>query len=109
MDEINEILLLAYADDIVVLAHSWSDMQRKIKILHKYCNKNGLIMNYKKSKIIVFQKGGRRKKYSFTYKKQNIEVVKNYVYLGTQFSNSGTFREAADRAVTAAKWQRVRF
>lgn len=103
IDELNEIILLAYADDIVVLAYSFSDMQGKIKLLHKYCKENDLKINYNKSKIIVFQKGGRQKKYSFGYENHNIEVVKDYVYLGTQFSKSGTFRATADRAVSAAK------
>lgn len=51
-------------------------------------------MNINKTKIIIFQKGGHAhtNKYSpFKYGEAEIEIVKQYTYLGVIFSNSATF------------------
>lgn len=103
IDKSNEIIILAYADDLVILADSVSDLKRKIKILSKYCEKNDLTVNVNKSKIVVFQKGGRRKNVTFFYNKKMLEVVSTYVYIGAEFSNSGTFFNNTNRMTATAK------
>jgi hypothetical protein len=48
---------------------------------------------------IVFQRGGQRKNdCTFKYGEENIEIVKEYSYLGIIFSNSCVFRKAAEHA-----------
>ena len=47
---------LLYADDLVILCKSQSDLQLSVSRLHKYTLKWGLKINISKSKVIVFNK-----------------------------------------------------
>ena len=53
-----EILVLAYADDIVLLADSYVGMKKVLLYFHEYCLINKLTVNLDKTKIVLFQKGG---------------------------------------------------
>ena len=52
-----EILLLAYADDIVILSDNYIGMKKIISLLLEYCTLNQLTLNANKSKVILFKKG----------------------------------------------------
>lgn len=56
-----EILLLTFADDIVILAETPIDAQRKLDTLLKYSNENGLSVNTKKTKTLIFHRSPRCK------------------------------------------------
>uniref|UniRef100_A0A6P7GXR3 Uncharacterized protein LOC114347774 n=1 Tax=Diabrotica virgifera virgifera TaxID=50390 RepID=A0A6P7GXR3_DIAVI len=58
IDSKNEILLLLYADDLVILADSEADVGRKLKLLESYTKSNDLTDNTTKTKILKFSKGG---------------------------------------------------
>ena len=87
----SQIILLGYADDLVFLADSAVDLRKLLKALHEYCNINCLILNPRKSKIVIFIKGGLNESSTFLYGDTKIEVVNDYLYLGTIFSNKGLF------------------
>ena len=53
-----KIFMLLYADDIVIFANSASELQESINILSNYCDKWKLVVNTKKTKVIIFRKGG---------------------------------------------------
>ena len=53
-----EILLLAYANDIVFLADSYIGMKKILQFFYENCQINKLVVNIRKTKIILFQKGG---------------------------------------------------
>lgn len=101
-----EIFLLAYADDITILADSKIEMKKILIALGKYCKINYLEVNLKKTQIVIFRKGGHmhnKKLGLFKYGEAEIvEVVSKYEYLGVLFSNSATFVAATDSAVTEA-------
>ena len=61
-----EILLLAYADDIVLLADSYINMKILLKYFYEYCTENKLKVNIRKTKLILFQKGGHGHKKNFS-------------------------------------------
>lgn len=42
IDGVNDLLMLMYADDTVLLAHSHVDMHRKLKVLTEYCDKRAV-------------------------------------------------------------------
>ena len=88
---LKEILLLAYADDIVILSDSVAGMKRILKALSEYCKLNQLNVNIKKTKIVVFKKGGYQNNYNFYFESNEIEIVPKYVYLGITFSQSALF------------------
>lgn len=49
-----EILLLAYADDIILLADTYTGIKSILFNLHEYCMINKLNVNTNKTKIILF-------------------------------------------------------
>ena len=57
IDDINLILLL-FADDMVLLGNSSEDLQNSLNRLHMYCSEWGLTVNTSKTKIVVFRKRG---------------------------------------------------
>jgi hypothetical protein len=61
----NDILMLLFADDIVILADSASDLRNKLSCLAEYCVQFKLNVNIEKTKIVPFHKGGLRKRESF--------------------------------------------
>ena len=55
-----KITVLLYADDTIVLADSVKDLQKTLNYLNQYCEGLKLIVNKKKSKVMIFI----RRKYS---------------------------------------------
>ncbi|CAB0001564.1 unnamed protein product, partial [Nesidiocoris tenuis] len=74
-------------------------MKRMLKALEEYCARNGLTVNAAKSKVLVFQRKGRRKTYDFFCSGDRLEVVSSFVFLGVKFSASGLFNQHADMAI----------
>ena len=99
----HEILLLAYADDIVLLAENVVMMNRILKALAEYCKLNSLNTNTEKTEIIIFKKGGyNNKNVRFKYGENDIKIVKSYTYLGVKFSQTGLFNDAMDTITSKA-------
>ena len=95
-----EIHSLLYADDIVIVADSIINLQKKINLTKKYFEQNLLTINLTKSKIMIFQNGGRNsKKEKWFWGNQPIEIVKTYKYLGVHFSSSGSFTHHCNKAI----------
>ena len=88
------IFSLLYADDTLVLAESDIELQKALDSLYAYCNKWALNVNTDKTKIIIFSKGIKRKYNPFKFGDKDIEVVRDYVYLGTTFNYNGSFTKA---------------
>ncbi len=88
------LLLLLFADDIVLFSESIKGLQEGLDLLSSYCNKWELTVNVEKSKIVIFRKGGRvAKKERWLYHGNELEVVSTFKYLGIIFSSSGSFSE----------------
>lgn len=105
------INILLYADDAVILADSTVNLNKKLRILERYCSDHKLKVNINKTKVMVFRKGGKLSKHDkFYYENNKLEIVSNYIYLGVPFSSSGSFSTArkhfSDKAVSAihAMW-----
>jgi len=90
-----KLMYLLYADDLALFSSSPIGLQRLLNRLAEYCDKWRLTVNLKKSKIIVFRKGGRLKhSENWVWKGSKIEVVSKYNYLGVIFSSSGIWYQA---------------
>lgn len=78
IDHLTEIILLAYADDIVLFV----ELKKILKALQKYCIINQLVVKNQK-KVIIYRKSdhAHNKKFKFMYGKEKIDIVKNYTYL----------------------------
>jgi hypothetical protein len=93
----NEIIhLLMFADDMVLLAPNSGALQNKINILSDYFERMSLKVNLGKTKIMVFKRSRRKKtEFKFHYRGEEIETVKEYIYLGVHFSSNYRFEKAA--------------
>ncbi|MEW8342608.1 MAG: reverse transcriptase domain-containing protein, partial [Candidatus Thiodiazotropha taylori] len=88
-----KLVVLLYADDIVIIADSPEKLQHSLNGFVTYCKSWKLNINYDKTKIVVF--GSRNiDKLVFEMEGNNIEIVKNYKYLGVIMSNNGSFLSA---------------
>ena len=56
--QILQILLLLFADDMVILSENPNDLQNSLNKLLSYCNKWGLEVSTEKTKMVVFRKKG---------------------------------------------------
>ena len=81
-----QLLSLFYADDILLFAESAEDLQGSIDVLGMYCDRWKLTVNCKKTKVVIFRKGGRLPKdLKFTYNGLELEIVNKFTYLGVVF------------------------
>lgn len=87
---------LLYADDVVLLSSSAAGLQKCLDKLDNFTNDWRMTVNLKKTKVLVFNKSGRKSNIEFKYKNEVIENVQTYKYLGIIFSSSGTFSYAKE-------------
>ena len=91
-----DILALAYADDIVVLSESSAGMKTILKALWDYSRIKRLSINIRKTKIVIFKKGGREmNNLKFYFGDNEIEIVREYLYLGIPFNYNGLYQKAS--------------
>ncbi|CAB0013848.1 unnamed protein product, partial [Nesidiocoris tenuis] len=84
-----QLKVLAYADDIVLMAANPAALQLMIRDLSAFCRKWGMLINLSKSKAMVFKKGGRPARAEQWYLDgQRIENVSHYKYLGVNLASS---------------------
>ena len=76
------IFLLLYADDTVLMAETPEDLQKQLNIFHDYCLAWKLKVNIDKTKIVCFTNGRLPQNLQFTYSNSEIEIVKEFNYLG---------------------------
>ena len=76
-----KLVVLLYADYIVLFAESEEALQQLLNEFQSYCVRWKLNVNPEKSKTVIF---GHRScpPYSFSFNKQPIEVVNNFKYFG---------------------------
>ncbi|XP_067131377.1 uncharacterized protein [Centruroides vittatus] len=87
------IKILAYADDIVLIADSIRGLQGFINILDKYLLENNMSLNLMKSKVVVFRNGGKlAKSDKWWFRNDVIQVVSQYKYLGVVFKFNGNYK-----------------
>ena len=83
-----------YADDLVLLSRTKEGLQRKLDELAKYSESKDLTVSIGKSKVMVFNKAGRKSKDQFLYQGQKLEVVNSFTYLGVEIMSNGSFTAA---------------
>ena len=96
MGNATEVFLLMYADDIVLLGDTVLELQTKINILKKFCDKWGM--------EVVFRNGGKTSKSErFTYKSNTVKIVTYYRYLGLILSSRNTWSKALSTLAAQAE------
>ena len=108
-----KIFVMLYADDTILLAASAEDLQVQLNAFGEYCDNWKMKMNVNKTKIMVFGFGKLRQNLKFTYKNVDIEIVKQFNYLGVIFTKTCNFdvskKHLSDKALKACtkflKWE----
>lgn len=101
----HEILMLLYADDIVLSSTSEVRLRKHLKILKEYCRLNDLTVNIGKTQVLPCKTSGRipRKLEKFCYDGEDLAVVTSYEYLGLKFNTSLKGNLAAVHAMKKGK------
>lgn len=77
------IRILLYADDIVILADDIAVMQNMINRLERYCTQWKMEVNLDKSEMVIFRKGGRiARNEKWFYKGEEVKLASEFTYLG---------------------------
>ena len=96
--------LLMYADDMVIFSKTKKGLQEALDNLDVYCRKWDISVNTRKTKVVVFRKGGRlNNDYTWYFRNELIEVVSTFKYLGLHFSSTGTFSFNFSETVSTAR------
>ncbi|XP_028982325.1 uncharacterized protein LOC114841493 [Diachasma alloeum] len=105
IDGRKDVILLLYADDLIILAFSSIDLKLKLRILEEYCSDNGLTINIGKTKVMIFRKGGRlpSANHAFQLNGNPVEIVTEYTYLGVKFTSTATGRAASAAAASRSR------
>ena len=83
---------------MVFISRSKIGLQNCLKHLESFCSTWLLEASLKKTKIMIFQKCGRKpKNLHFYYQNQLIEIVQEYTYLGIKLTPNGKFTMAQKR------------
>lgn len=100
---ISKLNILAYADDIVLIAQSINDMDKLYSKLCDMIQNSKLIMNKTKSKLLIFHKSASKVTPSvLKLLDDEFEVVKNYKYLGHIIES--TLQDSKDIALRLNKF-----
>ena len=94
---------LLYADDTIILAESPEDLQKALNAVKDYCDRWHLTVNASKTKVVIFSRGKVRKKPSFYYANETLEIVDDFVYLGVTFNYNGSFKKSISKQVIKAR------
>ncbi|MCO5560476.1 hypothetical protein L7F22_014091 [Adiantum nelumboides] len=96
------IMLLLYADDVVLLAHSLEDAQKLMIALENFCLHSGLIVNGFKTKVMLV-KTLNKEKPCIVYNKEPLEVVESFKYLGLEVLINHKWKDCAMRRLEVGK------
>ena len=91
---------LLYADDLILISHTASGLQKLINTAESYFHKWRLLVNTDKTKIMVFNRKSDDNMW-FIYGK-SIEKVPSYCYLGIEIDNRGNFQPGIKRLYSKA-------
>ena len=97
-----EIGYLLYADDLVVLADSKSELQKAINSVVSYCNSNNLVINASKTQYLVFHKGSLPRDSDVFLDGEKIPRTNSVQYLGFNFSSQLRFSAHVDNLCSKA-------
>ena len=100
---LEEISLLLFADDVVLLSCTPAGLQSQISNLQKASDSLGLSVNLDKTKVKIFRKGDHIASGDFFYYNgSKLKIVNSYKYLGytltTQLSTNSSCEEYASKA-----------
>ncbi|GBP40105.1 hypothetical protein EVAR_33681_1 [Eumeta japonica] len=100
MDELS-VKCLLYDDDRVILvpAPSACGLQETVNKMNDSAKKRGMKVNVGKTKVMVFERDESTTEFDILIQGEKIEQVKEFVYLGSLFTNDGKHDRDIERRV----------
>ena len=95
--------VLLYADDTIVLAETPEDLQIALNNVFSYCKKLYLSVNTSKTKVVIFFRGKVRSHPDFLCGDSVLDVVQDYIGLGTIINYNVAFNIAISKQVSQAR------
>ena len=103
-----EIFSLWFADDVALLSTTPAGLQRQLDSLSSASKHLGLSINNRKTKVMVFRRGGfLAKGERWSIGGENLEVVNRYKYLGFIFTTKISLTAPLDDQAVRAKQKTV--
>ena len=103
-EEFPNVFLLLYADDMIQCADMVNRLQQQLNVLSEYCNLSCMKVNLKKTKIMVFRRGGIVKQNeTWYYNNEKIDIVTYYKYLGLIVSSRLNWSKATQTLATQSE------
>ena len=91
-----------YADDLVLVSETEGGLQNALDRLHRFSVEKRLSISIKKSKTMIFNRGGRLIKKYFKINGKPLEPVHDFCYLGFDVKASGTTKHAMNTLLDKA-------
>lgn len=101
--ETKRLIILLYADDLVIFDTTVGGLQRKLNYLCDFVQHWGLKINIQKSKIMKFEPGRLGKKEIWHINGEKVEIVREFEYLGVNLSCSNSWAKARTQQINKAK------
>ena len=102
--DIIQILIMLFADDVILTSYCVKGLQIQINLLKRYADNFSMTVNMHKTKIIVFRKGGfLGANEIWRYGNEVIEVVNCYKYLGLHFTTKLSLTQTVNELATKSK------
>ena len=97
-----QILIMLFADDVVLLANTIVGLQQQLNVLRDTVKRLHLVVNFEKSQVIFRNGGYIAAREKWFYDGMKLKIVNHYKYLGIIFSTGLTFlyalKDMSDRA-----------
>ena len=88
----NNITVLKYADDLVLMASSGKGLQEWLVVLKQYCTTNKLVVNTSKSKLLYFPNIIKKDMTALYYNNEQLEWMKTFKFLGITSTPTNKFK-----------------
>jgi hypothetical protein len=96
------VRLLLYADDLVLMSYTPAGLQKQLDVLQAFCCERQLIVNVKKTKVIVFE-ARKSMCQAFQYEGEAIEQLNSFKYLGVELHGTKGMQAVIQRLAMSGK------
>ncbi len=96
------VRLFLYADNLALMSHTPTGLQKQLDVLQAFCCKHQLTMNVKKTKVVVFE----TRKFVcqvFQYEGEAIKQLSFFKYLGVELHGTKGMQATIQRLVMSGK------
>ena len=97
-----KLLVLLYADDVVIFAESHELLQMEIDMLYDYCEQRKVKLNTQTSKILVFRNGNRLPTEEWKFEEHVLECSRKYISFRVIVSSNGLMTQAQGKLAEQA-------